>query len=519
MKISSRLRILHAVAPTALVLGSALGAQGGNRIPDDKEVLNHPSGVTYSILQVGTGSTKPLPGDEALIHFTEWLTDGTVINTSRKKNEPYRLRVGDQRLPLGINIAVQLVTLGGRAKVTVPPDKAYGSSGVAGQVPPDSTMVYEIELLEYVYRPKPAQFRPGNPEQVNTIGSGIKYEILQPGSGAKPVDGQMTEIEFTVWSTVGDLLDGTYKMGRSAKIILTQRSAPLFLQVLPHMSKGETWRIEVPAPLTMPINATDEQKRQAEDKVWQIALIDVIDTERVPPTDDDAVTSTRSGLQFERLVEGTGDRPRASAACELEWSVWKADDATYVDGTQMQGSNMRFLLGQTPHKFLHEIVTKMQVGEELRVEVPADQTAPKMLLFDTIWRLKLVSVIALPTFELPGNDELTATPSGLKYKVLSRSNAADATKPKVGDQVAVHYTGWLSDGTSFDSSYTRNEPFVFMLGGRVIPGWNEGIQLMNRGDHFLFVVPASLAYGARGTPGGPIPPDATLVFSIELLDG
>ena len=519
MKFSPRRHILHAVVPTALVLGSSLGAQGGNRIPDDKVVLDHPAGVSYSILQEGTGSTKPLPGDEALIQFTEWLNDGTVINTSRERSEPYRMRVGDPRLPLGINIGVQVLTQGGRAKVTVPPNNAYGPAGIPGKVPPDSTMVYEVELVEYIYRPKPAEFRAGDPEKAKTIGSGLKYEVLQPGSGEKPVPGQLVEIEFTVWSTVGDLLDGTHRMGRSAKIVLTSAHAALFRQTLPVMTKGETWRVEVPASLSLPVNATDEQKTQAKDTVWQIQVIDIQDTERAPPGDEDATTTTPSGLQFQRLSEGTGDRPRGNTSCELDWAVWKLEDGMYVDGTQMQGTNMRVLLGQSPHKFLDEIVRKMQIGEEMRVEVPANQTTPKMLLFDTVWRLKLVATKELPSFELPTNEELTATPSGLRYKILRKSDAAESTRPKPGDQVRVHYVGWLTNGTPFDSSYTRDEPFVFMVGGRVIPGWNEGIQLMSPGDSFLFVVPSSLAYGARGTPGGPIPPDATLVFNIELLDG
>jgi FKBP-type peptidyl-prolyl cis-trans isomerase FkpA len=109
--------------------------------------------------------------------------------------------------------------------------------------------------------------------------------------------------------------------------------------------------------------------------------------------------------------------------------------------------------------------------------------------------------------------KMTKTPSGLLYQDKTVGTGATAT---AGRTVSVHYTGWLPDGTKFDSSRDRNEPFDFPLGaGHVIAGWDEGVAGMKVGGRRLLVIPSNLGYGPNGT--GPIPPNATLVFDVELL--
>jgi len=104
-------------------------------------------------------------------------------------------------------------------------------------------------------------------------------------------------------------------------------------------------------------------------------------------------------------------------------------------------------------------------------------------------------------------------PSGLQYKVITEGNGK---MPKATDTVTVNYKGMLTDGTEFDSSYKRNEPATFPVSG-VIKGWTEALQLMKEGSKWQLVIPADLAYGERGTMGGPIGPNAVLIFEVELL--
>lgn len=107
------------------------------------------------------------------------------------------------------------------------------------------------------------------------------------------------------------------------------------------------------------------------------------------------------------------------------------------------------------------------------------------------------------------------TESGLRYKMIQKGSGKKAEN---GKTVSVHYTGQLEDGKVFDSSYPRKKPIEFPLGkGHVIEGWDEGIALLQVGDKARFVIPSHLGYGSRGA-GGVIPPDATLVFDVELMD-
>jgi FKBP-type peptidyl-prolyl cis-trans isomerase len=110
--------------------------------------------------------------------------------------------------------------------------------------------------------------------------------------------------------------------------------------------------------------------------------------------------------------------------------------------------------------------------------------------------------------------DTVTTPSGLKYIITKKGNGVT---PKAGQVVKVHYTGKLMDGTVFDSSIPRGEPFEFPVGmGRVIKGWDEAVLTMSKGEKRTLIVPPALGYGPDGM--GPIPPNATMIFDVEIVD-
>jgi peptidylprolyl isomerase len=118
-----------------------------------------------------------------------------------------------------------------------------------------------------------------------------------------------------------------------------------------------------------------------------------------------------------------------------------------------------------------------------------------------------------------GNPAMITTPSGLKYVDVTPGEGAS---PQKGQKCVMHYTGWLwvneAKGTKFDSSVDRKDPFSFTLGvGQVIKGWDEGVGSMKKGGKRTLYIPSALGYGSRGA-GGVIPPNADLIFDVELID-
>ena len=112
-------------------------------------------------------------------------------------------------------------------------------------------------------------------------------------------------------------------------------------------------------------------------------------------------------------------------------------------------------------------------------------------------------------------EKMEKTASGLQY---TDTKVGTGASPKAGQTAVVHYTGWLLDGTKFDSSRDRGQPFQFALGrGQVIKGWDEGVATMKVGGTRTLIIPPELGYGSRGA-GGVIPPNATLKFDVELLE-
>lgn len=220
-----------------------------------------------------------------------------------------------------------------------------------------------------------------------------------------------------------------------------------------------------------------------------------------------------------------GDKPAADA---------KAADADAIPGLKDEKERISYMIGLDIGKTLEQVKdevdvdtlekalrTSLEGGKPLMTEEQAAKVREGFA--QKIQAKRIAEQMQLAGKNQKAGQEFLAanakkagvqtTPSGLQYQVITQGTGP---KPKEGDLVRVHYTGTLLDGTKFDSSLDRGEPAVIPL-QQVVPGWREGIQLMPVGSKYRLWLPGNLAYGEAGTPGGPIGPNATLVFEVELL--
>jgi FKBP-type peptidyl-prolyl cis-trans isomerase FkpA len=150
---------------------------------------------------------------------------------------------------------------------------------------------------------------------------------------------------------------------------------------------------------------------------------------------------------------------------------------------------------------------------------PAERTAPTSVVRPAVGEASQANWDAGQRAYLDWNvarSGWTTTATGLQYRRIGRANP-EGRQPAATDTVKVHYRGTFIDGREFDSSWSRNEPTEFPL-NRVIKGWTEGVGLMREGERFEFVIPASLGYGERWVGGDELPPNSTLLFTVDLLE-
>lgn len=338
--------------------------------------------------------------------------------------------------------------------------------------------------------------------------SGLEWGVLKKGSEeAGPADGDTVEVHYTGWLTDGKKFDSSRDRGAPSKFGVNQVIKG-WTEGLKLMTPGMRCKFVIPGDLaygpqgrpgTIPPNAT---------LVFDVELLSVVRMPKMKPGNPDKQQTMEDGCKVETLKVGAGAAIAAGDGVSLRYAIWGAE-GKLMDCTAKSGRKLGGTCDSLQWPFLAEIVKPMKVGGVVRIEVPK-KVLPQAGA-DTVWEIEVLGTTELPKFRAPATDKVVTTDSGLKYEAIEQG---EGVAPKATQTVVAHYTGWLTDGTMFDSSHARGETASFPL-NRVIPGWTEGLQLMKPGGKFLFQIPPELGYGARQS--GKIPPNSTLIFLVELV--
>jgi len=240
--------------------------------------------------------------------------------------------------------------------------------------------------------------------------------------------------------------------------------------------------------------------------------------------DESDFETTDSGLQYVVMIEGDGDTPEVGQVVSVHYTGW-LEDGTEFDSSRERGVPISFALGQgMVIPGWDEGIALLPAGSQARFIIPSDLAygdagrpgipGGATLVFDV--ELVEVSPGAPESPTVVDEADYTETETGLLYYDMEEGSGADIEE---GQQVLLHYTGWLEDGMMFDSSLNRGQPIPVVVGaGQVFPGWEEGLLSMKVGGKRQLVIPPELAFGEEGAGGGIIPPNAVIILELELLE-
>ncbi len=357
-----------------------------------------------------------------------------------------------------------------------------------------------------------------------TTASGLQFLEEVAGTGIAPKTGDIITMNFKASLADGTELVNTYTDGKpSSTIFGRNKLLPGWEEAIGLMKVGGKAKIVLTPALAFGDQGSGSIPPNAQ-IVMEVELLSSVPAPIPPVIASDQYTTTASGLQFVDLKIGSGAVVTKTNVVATNYTIWvKGDPENLYITSSLSKSPITFTVGTGSVVFpgWEEGVTGMKLGGKRLLIVPpnlalGDQGGgdipPKATL---IMEIDLVSNQEARKPAKVEDKDFTTTASGLKYYDLVVGTGAT---PQNGQTVVVHYTGWLLDGTQFDSSVDRGQPFSFTLGsGSVIQGWDEGVLTMKVGGKRQLVVPPSLAYGSSGS-GGVIPANATLVFEVELLE-
>jgi len=383
-----------------------------------------------------------------------------------------------------------------------------------------------------------------------TTKSGLTYYDINVGTGKAATPHSRVAIDYVCWLADGTTFDSSAKLGKPATLRLHKPEIiEGWKEGIGSMREGGIRRLDVPWELAYGEKGKDPVGPK-QDLVFEIRLVKVLDDEELAPSDaivekpldaasvpppfsTEGITprKTESGLTIWEIVPGDVAKPKPASLVSVEYTC-RLKDGTPVESSAQQGRPQDLDL-RTAAEGLREAIVGMKVGGKIKADIPAALAygtkgkAPRIppnadlscdvklesILVEDLVQAELDPSSSAKLLVAPPGIPMTRTESGLKIWDLV---LGEGSMPGPDAQVTIRYSGWLTDGTLFDSSDHHGGTTTFPLKA-ALKGWKEGIGSMKVGGKRRLEVPPDLGYGAAER-GSPVPPNSTLVFEIELLE-
>lgn len=494
------------------------------------------SGLIYKKLTTVPDAPAPKRNDTVLITYTGWRqTTGETFYSNRGK-QPMPLALSNTAP--GFTEALQLVKKGEKAMLWLPPEIGYKGAPPPGTSP--ETLVYEVEIVDVVPAPPVPEDVGKPPANAQKLKSGLLYTVVKAGTGKeKARNFDTVTFNYSAWDTDGRMFDST-EMRKRPATVPPYRQNEVMEEILTSLTAGERRRFWIPSE-KMTSAGKPLPGMPAGILTYEIEMITIAKGNEPPPVPKDVkappadAQKTAKGVFYKVLKQGAGGpKPGPTDKVKVHYTGWTTDgrmfDSSVVKGEPSEFSLDGVIAGWTDGLML------MSAGDRYRFWIP-DELAYKgaagrpqgMLVFD----IEVLEVQPAPAAEkhddgmaeaggdpaksdFPPPPDVAAppadakkSPKGVFYKILKA--APNAKHPTLADTITANYTGWTTDGKSFDSSKKTGKPLVYPL-ARLIPGWQDVFPLLGVGESARIWVPEELAYKGQSGPQG------MLVFDIELLD-
>ncbi len=353
--------------------------------------------------------------------------------------------------------------------------------------------------------------------------SGLEYRITKEGTGEYAANGDIVSVHYTGTFENGEVFDSSVERGQPIEFKLGEgRVIQGWEEGIKFLNKGSRAIFRIPSGLAygdtgagpIPPGAT---------LIFEVELVDLKKAPKPIVIAGLETKQTQSGLKYTVVSSLTGSKKiEAGMRVKVHYNGF-FEDGKLFDSSYQRGNPIEIMVGKGMIiQGLEQGLQLLSIGDRAQLFIPYNLGYGEQgrgpipgsanLIFDVeivdaveVEKPKPFAVEGLPVMQID---------TGLKYIVVEEGKGAVA---QPGNLVVVHYTGYLEDGTIFDSSVERGDPFRFRLGqGNVIAGWDQGFAVLSKGSKARLIIPANLGYGSR--PMGPIPPNSTLIFDVQLID-